>query len=156
MQTLGVKRSAIRSETQEIPPERWSYCTNGAINSLFKLKWFQSGSWIHFLHIFLKIKPRPWRIFINLFCLYKKWNKKDTTACRKLRFESHNSVLKTSAHSTPTHSHLCEIVPLFFVLLSLLISPPGFPFLQETEAGERAGWNAVEDSVGGPSVWEPQ
>lgn len=44
------------------------------------------------------------------------------------------------------------------VLLSSLISPPGvFLFsLQETEAGEGAGWNVVEDSLGGPSVREPQ
>ena len=87
--------------------ERLRYCTNGAINSLFKLKkLFQSGNWIHFLHVFLKIKPRLRTIFINLFCLYKTWKKKDTTVCRKLRFESHNSVLKTSAHSTQTHSPL--------------------------------------------------
>ena len=104
--------------------ERLRYCTNGAINSLFKLKkLFQSGNWINFLHVFLEIKPRLRRIFINLFCLYKTWKKKDTTVCRKLRFESHNSVLKTSAHSNPNP------LPFRLFLCSLCCSPCWFHHL---------------------------
>lgn len=75
-----------------------------------------------------------------------------------IRSETAISGNTTRTDGDQTSTPIYFMRDLFFVLLCLLISPPGFSFffLQETEAGEGARWNAVEDSVGGPTVREPQ